>query len=119
METELRSKLIEKADDEAIKVFASNLREILIAPPLGSKNILALDPGFRTGAKLVCLDAQGSLKHNDTIYPVTSGGKKKEAAEKVVALVKKYSIEAIAAPAESRGFLGSLKNWIFQTHCQS
>ncbi|OEU69569.1 MAG: RNA-binding transcriptional accessory protein [Desulfovibrio sp. S3730MH75] len=96
METELRSKLIEKADDEAIKVFASNLREILIAPPLGSKNILALDPGFRTGAKLVCLDAQGSLKHNDTIYPVTSGGKKKEAAEKVVALVKKYSIEAIA-----------------------
>ncbi|WP_031483036.1 Tex family protein [Maridesulfovibrio frigidus] len=96
METELRSKLIEKADDEAIKVFASNLREILIAPPLGSKNILALDPGFRTGAKLVCLDAQGSLKHNDTIYPVTSGGKKKEAADKVVALVKKYSIEAIA-----------------------
>ncbi|SMF15235.1 Tex family protein [Desulfovibrio gilichinskyi] len=96
METELRSNLLEKAETEAIKVFASNLREILIAPPLGSKNILALDPGFRTGAKLVCLDAQGGLKHNDTIYPVTSDGKKKEAGEKVVALVKKYSIEAIA-----------------------
>ncbi|SDL49130.1 uncharacterized protein SAMN05660337_3084 [Maridesulfovibrio ferrireducens] len=96
METELRSNLLEKAETEAIKVFASNLKEILIAPPLGSKNILALDPGFRTGAKLVCLDAQGGLKHNDTIYPVTSEGKKKEAAEKVVALVKKYSIEAIA-----------------------
>ncbi|MBI9110756.1 Tex family protein [Maridesulfovibrio ferrireducens] len=96
METELRSNLLEKAETEAIKVFASNLKEILIAPPLGSKNILALDPGFRTGAKLVCLDAQGGLKHNDTIYPVTSEGKKKEAGEKVVALVKKYSIEAIA-----------------------
>ncbi len=96
METELRSNLLEKAETEAIKVFASNLREILIAPPLGSKNILALDPGFRTGAKLVCLDAQGGLKHNDTIYPVTSDGKKKEAAEKVIDLVNKYSIEAIA-----------------------
>ncbi|WP_291328244.1 Tex family protein [Desulfovibrio sp. UCD-KL4C] len=96
METELRSNLLEKAETEAIKVFASNLREILIAPPLGSKNILALDPGFRTGAKLVCLDAQGGLKHNDTIYPVTSEGKKKEAAEKIINLVNKYSIEAIA-----------------------
>ena len=96
METELRSNLLEKAETEAIKVFASNLREILIAPPLGSKNILALDPGFRTGAKLVCLDAQGGLKHNDTIYPVTSDGKKKEAAEKILDLVNKYSIEAIA-----------------------
>ncbi|CCO23538.1 Tex family protein [Maridesulfovibrio hydrothermalis] len=96
METELRARLLEKAETEAIKVFASNLREILLAPPLGSMRILALDPGFRTGAKLVCLDAQGALLHNDTIYPVTSEGRKKEAAAKVVELVEKYNIEAVA-----------------------
>ncbi len=96
METELRGIMLKRAETEAIKVFASNLREILLAPPLGSKRILALDPGFRTGAKLVCLDAQGTLLHNDTIYPVTSEGKKKEAAAKVTELVNKYSIEAIA-----------------------
>ncbi|WP_419783156.1 Tex family protein [Maridesulfovibrio sp.] len=96
METELRGVLLEKADAEAINIFASNLREILLAPPLGGKRVLALDPGFRTGAKLVCLDAQGTLLHNETIYPVTSEGKKKEAARIVSALVDKYSIEAVA-----------------------
>ncbi len=96
METELRAGLLEKAETEAIRVFASNLREILLAPPLGSKNILALDPGFRTGAKLVCLDRQGTLRFNDTIYPVTSEGKKAQAAETVRKLVKEYDIEAVA-----------------------
>ncbi|WP_027723430.1 Tex family protein [Maridesulfovibrio zosterae] len=96
METELRAILLEKAETEAIKVFASNLREILLAPPLGSKRIMALDPGFRTGAKLVCLDEQGALLHNDTIYPVTSENKKKDAAAIVTELVNKYKIEAIA-----------------------
>ncbi|WP_319778340.1 Tex family protein [Maridesulfovibrio sp.] len=96
METELRGVLLEKAETEAINIFAANLREILLAPPLGGKRVLALDPGFRTGAKLVCLDAQGSLLHNETIYPVTSEGKKKEAARIVSGLVKKFDIEAVA-----------------------
>ncbi|WP_432738176.1 Tex family protein [Maridesulfovibrio sp. FT414] len=96
METELRGVLLEKAESEAIRVFASNLREILLSPPLGGKRIMALDPGFRTGAKLVCLDEQGTLLVNDTIYPVTSEGKKAEAAQKVRQLVEKHRIEAIA-----------------------
>ncbi|WP_319764309.1 Tex family protein [Maridesulfovibrio sp.] len=96
METELRGVLLEKAETEAINIFAANLREILLSPPLGGKRVLALDPGFRTGAKLVCLDAQGTLLHNETIYPVTSEGKKKEAARIVTSLVKKYDIEAVA-----------------------
>ncbi|WP_320171060.1 Tex family protein [Maridesulfovibrio sp.] len=96
METELRAALLEKAEKEAVAVFASNLREILLAPPLGRKRIMALDPGFRTGAKLVCLDEQGGLLYNSTIYPVTSAGKKEEAAETVRKLVGKYNIEAVA-----------------------
>lgn len=96
METELRSQLLEKAETEAINVFASNLREILLAPPLGGKSILALDPGFRTGAKLVCLDRQGTLLFNDTIYPVTSEGKKEQAAKTVRRLITEYEIEAVA-----------------------
>ena len=96
METELRGVLLEKAETEAINIFAANLREILLAPPLGGKRVLALDPGFRTGAKLVCLDAQGTLLHNETIYPVTSEGKKKEATRIVRSLVDKFDIEAVA-----------------------
>lgn len=96
METELRAKLLKKAEAEAISIFASNLRKILLAPPLGGKRILALDPGFRTGAKLVCLDAQGGLLHYDNIFPTTSESKKAQAAVIVKELVDKYSIEAIA-----------------------
>ena len=71
METEIRAELKRRADEEAIRVFAANLRELLLAPPLGQKNVLALDPGFRTGCKVVCLDRQGKLIHNETIYPHT------------------------------------------------
>jgi uncharacterized protein len=96
METELRSELLKKAETQAISVFASNLRKILLAAPLGNKRIMALDPGFRTGAKLVCLDAQGQLLHYDNIFPTTSQSKKAEAAETVKKLVAEFSIEAIA-----------------------
>ncbi|NNK96684.1 MAG: RNA-binding transcriptional accessory protein, partial [Desulfobacterales bacterium] len=96
LENELRKELKDKADKEAIKIFAENLRELLLAPPLGQKRILALDPGFRTGAKLVCLDSQGQLQYTTTIYP-THGEKQQATAAKVVSdLVKHYSIEAIA-----------------------
>lgn len=69
METEMRQWAKEKADREAIRVFAENLRQLLLAPPLGQKNVLAIDPGFRTGCKVVCLDRQGKLLHNETISP--------------------------------------------------
>ena len=69
METEVRMESKMKADEDAIKVFAENLKELLLAAPLGQKNVLALDPGFRTGCKLVCLDRQGKLLHNETIFP--------------------------------------------------
>ncbi len=71
MESEFRNIAKERADDEAIKVFADNLRQLLLAPPLGEKNVLAIDPGYRTGCKIVCLDRQGNLLHNETIYPHT------------------------------------------------
>ena len=69
MEVEMRLESKKRADDEAIRVFAENLRELLLSPPLGRKNVLAIDPGFRTGCKVVCLDRQGKLLHNDVIYP--------------------------------------------------
>jgi protein Tex len=96
METETRCDLKEKADFTAINVFAENLRELLLAPPLGYKNILALDPGFRSGCKVVCLDKQGKLLINDTIYPHTGGRKAEEAGTIIKALCEKYKIEAIA-----------------------
>jgi uncharacterized protein len=96
METEMRLALKERADREAIEVFAANLRELLMAPPLGGKRTLALDPGFRTGAKLVCLDRQGQLRHNDTVYIVGSENKRQEAARRITAAVAQYRIEAIA-----------------------
>ena len=96
LENELRVELKEQADREAIKVFADNLRELLLASPLGHKRIMALDPGFRTGAKLVCLDAQGQLLHSTTIYPTHSAGKSQEAGQIVSKLCQKYNIEAIA-----------------------
>ncbi len=96
METEVRLELKKRADEEAIGVFAANLRELLLAAPLGPKRVLALDPGFRTGCKLVVLDRQGDLLHNDTVYPHTGGGRVEQAAATVVQLVKKHDVEAVA-----------------------
>lgn len=96
METEIRTELKRRADEEAIRVFASNLRELLLSPPLGQKMVLAIDPGFRTGCKVVCLDRQGKLIHNETIYPHTGEGKLREAAATVLSLVKRFKIEVIA-----------------------
>ena len=96
METELRTIAKEKADAEAIRVFAENLRQLLMASPLGQKNVLAIDPGFRTGCKVVCLDKQGKLLHNETIYPHPPKSEVKQAINKIQSLVSAYKIEAIA-----------------------
>lgn len=96
METETRLKSKQLADEEAIRVFAENARQLLLAAPMGQKRVLALDPGFRTGCKLVCLDEQGKLLENATIYPHTGAGVAKEAAQTLKYLVEKYQIEAIA-----------------------
>ncbi|TVQ86720.1 MAG: RNA-binding transcriptional accessory protein [Bacteroidetes bacterium] len=96
METEMRQLFKIKADEEAIRVFAQNLRQLLLAPPLGQKNILAIDPGLRTGCKVVCLDKQGKLLHNENIYPHPPHNKRREAAAKIQSLVNAYNIEAIA-----------------------
>jgi uncharacterized protein len=96
METEMRQIIKEKADAEAIRVFAENLRQLLMASPLGQKNVLAIDPGFRTGCKLVCLDKQGRLLHNETIYPHPPQKEVKQSINKILALVSAYKIEAIA-----------------------
>ena len=96
IENEFKAESKEKADTEAIRVFAENLRQLLLAPPLGGKRVLALDPGYRTGCKLVCLDAQGNLLHNATIYPHPPQSDRVGATRKVSALVEQYKIEAIA-----------------------
>ena len=96
IETEFAAQSKEKADDEAIRVFTENLRQILLAAPLGQKRVLAIDPGFRTGCKVVCLDAQGNLLHNENIYPHPPVGKTGEAASKLRKMVEAYQIEAIS-----------------------
>jgi len=96
MESEFRAVLKAKADTEAIKVFADNLYQLLMAAPLGEKAVLALDPGFRTGCKVVCLNRQGKLLHNDTIYPHTGEAKTIEAGKKVLELLKAFGSEVIA-----------------------
>jgi protein Tex len=96
IETEFRASSKEKADREAIDVFAENLKQLLLAPPLGQKRILAVDPGYRTGCKLVCLDAEGNLLHNETIYPHPPQNEGKMAAKKMASLVNQYKIEAVA-----------------------
>lgn len=96
METELRQIAKERADNEAIRVFASNLKQLLLAPPLGQKTILAIDPGFRTGCKVVVLDKNGKLLHNETIYPHPPQNEMKQAINKIESLVDAYKIEAIA-----------------------
>ncbi len=112
LEKELRNNLKEQADSEAIDVFADNLRELLLASPLGAKRVMALDPGFRTGAKLVCLDGQGQLLDFTTIYP-TIESKREEASRTLTNLFKKYRIEAIGigngtAGRETETFVRSL-----------
>lgn len=115
IEVEMRLESKKRADQEAIRVFADNLRELLLSSPLGRKNTLAIDPGFRTGCKLVCLDRQGKLLHNDVIYPTASSASEvREAAETVLSLIRKYQIEAIAigngtASRETETFVKLLK----------
>ena len=96
IETEFAALSKEKADEEAIRVFAENLRQLLLAPPLGQKRVMGIDPGFRTGCKVVCLDAQGTLLHNEAIYPHPPKSEYAQAARKLVKLVEQYKIEAIA-----------------------
>lgn len=117
METELRAELKQAADTEAIRVFVSNLRELLMASPLGEKAVLAVDPGFRTGCKIVCLNKQGALLEHGVIYPFEESAKgiekRQQAAEKVLELCKKHKIDALAcgngtASRESESFLKAI-----------
>lgn len=96
IETEFKGVSKEKADEEAIKVFAENLRQLLLSSPLGKKNVMAVDPGFRTGCKVVCLDSQGTLLHNETIYPHPPQSETVQASKKITNLVNIYKIDAIA-----------------------
>lgn len=96
IENEVASALREKAEIEAIRVFAANLRQLLLSPPLGQKRVLAIDPGFRSGCKIVCIDAQGNLLHNENIYPHAPQNEYKQAARKIESLVDAYKIDAIA-----------------------
>ena len=119
LETEVRMETKMKADEEAIKVFSSNLKELLLAAPLGQKRVLALDPGFRSGCKVVCLDAQGQLVHHDVIYPHEPQRETVKSAALIISLCEKYKIEAIAigngtASRETESFVKSigLKNSI-------
>ena len=96
METEARIVLKKRADEEAIQVFSENVRELLMAAPLGRKKVLAIDPGFRTGCKIVCLDAQGQLLHHDVVYPEQGAQNADEAATKIRAYCERFGIEAIA-----------------------
>lgn len=114
METEFSNLFKEKADREAINVFAENLRQLLLAAPLGQKRVLAVDPGYRTGCKVVCLDAQGNLLHNETIYPHKPQEDTKMAAKKITSMVSAYQIEAIAigngtASRETEHFIKNLR----------
>ncbi|GAB62979.1 MAG: RNA-binding transcriptional accessory protein [Candidatus Jettenia sp.] len=114
METEIRIATKEQAEVEAIKVFAENVRQLLLASPLGQKNVLAVDPGFRTGCKVVCLNRQGKLVHTDTIYPHQSEKATAEAASTIIRLCEQFAIEAIAvgngtAGRETESFVRKLK----------
>ena len=96
IETEFAIQSKEKADEAAIRVFAENLRQLLLAPPLGQKRVMGIDPGYRTGCKVVCLDAQGNLLHNETIYPHSPKNEHSISSRKLTKLVEQYQIEAIA-----------------------
>ncbi|HQF51182.1 MAG TPA: Tex-like N-terminal domain-containing protein, partial [Paludibacteraceae bacterium] len=114
IETEFAASSKEKADDEAIRVFAENLRQLLLSPPLGQKRVLAIDPGYRTGCKVVCLDAQGNLLHNETIYPHPPQNERTMAMKKIAKMVEAYNIEAISigngtAGRETENFIQSIQ----------
>lgn len=114
IETEFANLSKAKADEEAIRVFTENLRQLLLAPPLGQKRVLGVDPGYRTGCKLVCLDAQGALLHNEAIYPHPPQNEKSKAAAKVAQLVATYAIDAIAigngtASRETEQFITNIR----------
>ena len=96
IETEFATLSKEKADDEAIRVFAENLRQLLLGAPLGQKRVMGIDPGFRTGCKVVCLDAQGNLLHHEAIFPHPPVNKRMEAAMSIQKMLKNYQIEAIS-----------------------
>ncbi len=113
METEIRMQSKMKADEEAIKVFSENLRELMLAAPLGQKNVLALDPGFRTGCKLVCLDRQGKLLHNETIFPNEPQRETAKATARLKSLCEEFAVEAISigngtAGRETESFVKSI-----------
>ena len=110
IETEFAAQSKEQADEEAIRVFVQNLRQLLLASPLGQKRVMGIDPGFRTGCKVICLDAQGNLLHNENIYPHAPVHKTAEAVSKIHKMVEAYQIEAIAvgngtASRETEDFL--------------
>lgn len=114
IETEFATLSKEKADEEAIRVFAENLRQLLLAAPLGQKRVLGVDPGYRTGCKLVCLDAEGNLLHNETIYPHPPQNEYSKAGNKIVKMVSTYNIDAIAigngtASRETERFITNLR----------
>lgn len=114
IETEFRNSTKEIADTEAIRVFAENLRQLLMAPPLGQKRILAIDPGFRTGCKVVCIDEKGDLVHNETIFPHPPQNEFGVAQKKIATLVEMYRIDAVAigngtAGRETESFIKSIR----------
>ncbi len=114
METEMRLLTKERADDQAIQVFSANLRQLLLSPPLSAKRILAIDPGFKSGCKVVCLDRQGKLLTNETIYPHSGKSRATAAGKTLETLIKQFKIEAIAigngtAGRETEFFLKQLK----------
>lgn len=120
METEFANSSKEKADEAAILVFAENMRQLLLAPPLGQKRVLGIDPGFKSGCKVVCLDEQGSLLHNETIYPHPPRNEYSKAGNKVVKLTSTYKIDAIAigngtASRETERFITNLR---YETNVQ-
>ncbi len=113
METEIRLAAKQRADETAIRVFAENLRQLLLSPPLGQKTVLAIDPGFRTGCKVACLDRQGKLLHHETVYPLLSENARGEAAARVRELCERFGIEVVAVGngtggRETEAFLRSL-----------
>ncbi len=110
MEAEAIAQARERAEEEAIRVFAANLRQLLLSPPLGRRRVMAVDPGFRSGCKVVCLDEQGALLHSETLYPHPPQGREKEASERFAALAARYRTEAVAvgdgtAGRETEAFL--------------
>ena len=116
IEREFMKEAKEKADTEAIKVFADNLKQLLLAPPLGNKRILAIDPGYQSGSKIVCLDQHGNLEHNETIYPHPPHKELKKASRKIASLANAYNIEAIAigngtASRETENFIRTKVNF--------